>query len=40
MGTDFASFVNVGDRWLIDSLIENVVIVGEGTPETGSLQPV
>jgi hypothetical protein len=34
LGTDFAIFVKVGDRWLIDSLIENVAIVGEpaGTP--------
>lgn len=32
MGTDFAIFVKVGDRWLIDSLIENVVITGEATP--------
>jgi hypothetical protein len=31
MGTDYAVFVKVGDRWLIDSLIENVVIVGEAT---------
>jgi hypothetical protein len=31
-GTDFAIFRQVGDRWLIDSLIENVVIVDEGTP--------
>jgi hypothetical protein len=32
-GTDFAIFVKVGDRWLIDSLIENVVIIGDvGTP--------
>jgi hypothetical protein len=33
MGTDFAIFVKVGERWLIDSLIENVVIVGEATPQ-------
>ena len=32
VGTDFAIFVKVGDRWQIDSLIENVVIVGEATP--------
>ena len=32
VATDFAIFVKVGDRWLIDSLIENVVIVGEATP--------
>src|SRR6476620_4451227 len=32
VGTDFAIFVKVGDRWLIDSLIEHVVIVGEATP--------
>jgi hypothetical protein len=32
LGTDFAEFVKVGDRWLIDTLIEHVVIVGEGTP--------
>jgi len=32
VGTDFAIFVKVGDRWLIDSLIEHVVIVGESTP--------
>jgi hypothetical protein len=34
MGTDFAIFVKAGDHWLIDSLIENVAIVGEpaGTP--------
>jgi hypothetical protein len=34
LATDFAIFVKVGDRWLIDSLIENVTIVGEaaGTP--------
>ncbi|MFL5534045.1 MAG: hypothetical protein ACJ8BC_18960 [Gemmatimonadales bacterium] len=35
MGTDFAIFVNVGDQWLIDSLIENVVITGEATPAAG-----
>jgi hypothetical protein len=33
MGTDFAIFKKVGDRWLIDTLIENVVITGEATPE-------
>jgi len=32
MGTDFAIFVKVGDRWLIDALIENVEIVSEATP--------
>lgn len=32
VATDFAIFVKVGDQWLIDSLIENVVIVGEATP--------
>lgn len=32
LGTDFAIFKMVGDRWLIDSLIEHVVIVGEATP--------
>jgi hypothetical protein len=32
VGTDFAIFVKSGDRWLIDSLIENVDIVGEATP--------
>ncbi|HKG26094.1 MAG TPA: hypothetical protein VKB09_10630, partial [Thermomicrobiales bacterium] len=32
VGTDFAIFVKAGDRWLIDSLIEHVVIVGESTP--------
>jgi hypothetical protein len=36
MGTDFAIFVKVGDQWFIDSLIEHVVIVGEGTPEASS----
>jgi hypothetical protein len=34
MGTDFAIFVKVGDRWLIDSLIENVAIVGVPSPTT------
>jgi hypothetical protein len=34
LGTDYAVFVNVGDRWLIDSLIEHVVITGEATPAT------
>jgi hypothetical protein len=34
-GTDFAILTQVGDRWLIDSLIENVVIVGESTPTAG-----
>ncbi|HEY7032118.1 MAG TPA: hypothetical protein VH482_12345 [Thermomicrobiales bacterium] len=34
MGTDFAIFVKVGNTWLIDSLIEHVKIVGEGTPTT------
>jgi hypothetical protein len=32
LGTDFAIFAKAGDRWLIDSLIENVTITGEGTP--------
>jgi hypothetical protein len=32
MGTDYIVFARQGDRWLIDSLIENVVIVGEGAP--------
>ena len=32
LGTDFAIFVKAGDRWLIDSLIEHVDIVGEATP--------
>jgi hypothetical protein len=36
VGTDFAIFVKVGDRWLIDSLIENVAISGEGTPMSGT----
>jgi hypothetical protein len=36
MGTDFAEFVKVGDQWLIDALIENVVITGEATPEAGT----
>jgi hypothetical protein len=36
MGTDFAIFVKVGDMWLIDSLIENVVITGEATPVVGT----
>jgi hypothetical protein len=31
-GTDFAILVMQGDRWLIDSLIENVVIVDAATP--------
>jgi hypothetical protein len=34
LGTDYAVFVNVGERWLIDSLIEHVVITGEATPVT------
>jgi hypothetical protein len=34
LATDFAVFVKVGDRWLIDSLIEHVKVVGEGTPTT------
>ena len=36
MGTDFAILKQVGDRWLIDTLIENVVITGEATPEAGT----
>jgi hypothetical protein len=32
VGTDFAILTKIGDRWVIDSLIENVEIVGEATP--------
>ena len=35
MGTDFAIFAKVGDQWLIDTLIENVVIV-EAIPVSGT----
>ncbi|HEY7034826.1 MAG TPA: serine hydrolase domain-containing protein [Thermomicrobiales bacterium] len=36
LATDYAEFVKVGDRWLIDSLIENVAVVGEGEPGAAS----
>ena len=33
VGTDFAIFVKEGEVWKIDSLIENMIIAGEATPE-------
>jgi len=38
-GVDFAILAQVGDRWLIDGLIEHVVIVDGGTPTAGTPTP-